>query len=115
MNLKYHIHESNIKCPYCDASCRDDDYSVGENFDNPIEFECLSCKKNFWAEANIVYTTYSDCSLNKIEHDFVSAGGEHPQVFNCENCSQYEVRTDQNKITFSDVKTALITTPPVSL
>ena len=90
MNLQYHIHESSIKCPYCDHECRNDDYDVDQN---ASEFECDSCEKTFWAEMNFVYSTHSDCSLNKQKHKWVNdAGGKYPQVFNCENCSQYEVR-----------------------
>ena len=89
MNLKYHIHESSIKCPYCDSEQRDDDYDVGED---KMEFECDSCGKVFWAEMNFVYSTHSDCVLNKQEHEWVSAGDKHSQVFDCKNCSQYEVR-----------------------
>ena len=89
MNLQYHIHKSKIKCPYCDHEQRDDDYDVDQD---AIEFECNNCEKVFWAEMNFVYSTHSDCSLNKQEHKWVSADGKHQHVFNCENCSQYEVR-----------------------
>ena len=91
MNLQYHIHESTIKCPYCDCDCRDDDYEVAQDFDDRIEFECQSCERIFWAEASIVYSTHSDCALNDEKHDWENSG-HHPTVFNCKNCSQYEVR-----------------------
>jgi hypothetical protein len=89
LNLKYHIYEGSVKCPYCDKDCPDDDYSV--EVDNQIEFECDHCEKTFWAEMNYSYSTYSDCSLNDIEHDWEQSES-HPTVFNCRNCAQHEVR-----------------------
>ena len=91
MNLQYHIHESRIKCPYCDKECEDDDYNIAEQFDSQVDFECPYCEKIFFAEANIVYSTYSDCELNNEEHDF-EVSPTHPSVFNCKNCAKYEVR-----------------------
>ena len=91
MNLQYHIHESKIKCPYCDAECNDDDCQVGNEFDSQVDFECDDCGKTFFAEANVVYSTYSNCELNDEEHDF-EVSPTHPSVFNCKNCTKYEVR-----------------------
>jgi len=88
MNLQYHIHESSIKCPYCDHDCQDDDYVVDQD---KTEFECDKCEKVFWAEMNYVYSTYSDCSLNEIEHEWQQSK-THKMVYNCKNCSQYDVR-----------------------
>ena len=93
MNFLYHIHEQSIKCPYCDKDCEDDDYVVARELDNRIEFECEYCYKKFWAEACMVYNTYSDCNLNDIEHSFKPTKS-HPMVFDCENCYQTEVRED---------------------
>ena len=95
MNLQYHIHKSSIKCPYCNHEQRDDDYDVDQD---AIEFECDNCEKIFWAEMNIVYSTHSDSSLNGQEHKWVSANGKFSQVFNCENCSLYEVRKNDGEI-----------------
>ena len=90
-NLQYHIHESQIKCPYCDTECYDDDYQVGNEFDSPVDFECDNCEKVFFAEANVVYSTYSDCELNNEDHDF-EVSRTHPTVFNCKRCYKTEVR-----------------------
>ena len=90
-NLQYHIHESRIKCPYCDAECNDDDCHVGNEFDSQVDFECDDCGKTFFAVANVVYSTYSNCELNDEEHDF-EVSPTHPSVFNCKNCTKYEVR-----------------------
>ena len=89
--------KNNIKCPYCDRDCVDDDYAVfQEGFDNQIEFECEHCGKSFHAEPNVVYSTYSDCKLNgDEEHDF-KATESHPTVFHCEKCYQWEVREIAN-------------------
>ena len=90
MNFNYHINESDIKCPYCDEECEDHDYYVAQTFDDRMEFECEHCGKVFWATSSIVFSTYSDCSLNGKKHDF-KASKSHPTVFNCENCYQSEV------------------------
>jgi transcription elongation factor Elf1 len=90
MNLQYHIHKSKIKCPYCDHEQRDDDGSVDQDVS---EFECGNCEKVFWVEMNILYSTHSDCALNRQEHKWINdVSDKYPQIFNCENCSQYEVR-----------------------
>ena len=89
VNLDYYIYEPNIKCPYCNKDCRDDDYIV--ELDAQIEFECEHCEKMFHVEPCIVYCTYSDCKLNGKEHDFEQSES-HPTVFNCKNCYQHEVR-----------------------
>jgi len=91
MNFNYHIHKSDIRCPYCDERCTDDDYVVAQELETRVEFECEHCGKLFWAESSIVFSTYSDCKLNGDEHDFKSAE-KYPSVFNCENCYQTEVR-----------------------
>ena len=91
MNLQYHIHESKIKCPYCDEENNDDDCQVAAEFDSRVDFECDHCGKTFFAEANVVYSTYSDCELNDEEHYF-EVSPTHPTVFNCKNCTKYEVR-----------------------
>jgi len=91
MNLNYHISEPVIKCPYCDKGCQDDDYEVAEDLGSTNEFECSHCEKKFWASAHVSYDTHSDCGLNGIDHNYI-ASESHPTVFNCENCSQYEVR-----------------------
>jgi len=92
INLQYHIHESKIKCPYCDAECNDDDYNVAnQGFDSQVDFECDHCGKIFFAEANIVYSTYSDCELNDEEHDFL-VSKTHPTVFYCRKCYRSQVR-----------------------
>lgn len=98
INLNYHIHESSLKCPYCDETCVDDDHCVGEDgFDVKTEYQCEHCDKTFHAEANIVYSTYSDCSLNGIDHEWYSIKS-HPTVFHCKNCSQYDVRTPKEAL-----------------
>ena len=88
MNLKYHIHTSSVKCPYCDNDNEDCDHEV--NSEDPIEFECEHCHKIFHAEMNYVYTTYSDCGLNHKEHEWYNSES-NPTVFHCKNCSQYKV------------------------
>ena len=93
MNFNYHIHKSSIECPYCDKSLIDDDGEVAMSPEERIEFECIYCGKKFWADSCIVYNTYSDCKLNGEEHKF-KASKSHPTVFNCENCYEYEVRSN---------------------
>jgi len=91
INLQYHIYESNIKCPYCDRECYDDDCEVAQNLGAYVDFECTRCEKVFFAESSVVYSTYSDCNLNGEEHDF-EASKTHPTVFNCKRCYKTEVR-----------------------
>jgi hypothetical protein len=93
MNLNYHIHVSDVQCPYCDLDCEDSEYEVARDLERRIEFECEHCEKKFHAEACIVYSTYSDCKLNDEKHDFEQSES-HPTVFNCKNCSQTEVRSN---------------------
>ena len=88
MNLRYHIHEANIKCPYCDKECPDDDYEVAKDIETRIEFECVHCGKKFWAESCIVYCTYADCALNGKTHDFIET--HIPGFFKCNECEHYE-------------------------
>ena len=95
MNYNYHIYESDIQCPYCNKSCYDDDYSVAQDLDSRVEFECDHCEKRFWVEASIVYSTYSDCGLNGEKHQFINDSKKYPTVFNCKNCSQTEVRKNK--------------------
>ena len=92
MNFLYHIDETRIKCPYCDKECSDDDHSVSE-IEEWVIFECEHCEKTFFAQANIAYTTYSDCKLNDVEHEFESSES-HPTVFNCKNCYHWEVKNE---------------------
>ena len=92
MNFNYHIHVSNVKCPYCDKDCKDSEYEAAQELETKIEFECEHCGKVFWVESSIVYSTYSDCKLNGNEHLFKNDSEKHPTVFNCEKCSQHEVR-----------------------
>ncbi len=96
MNYNYHIYNSSIKCPYCDKDCQDEEYTVTQRLETRIEFECEHCGKVFWAEACVVYSTYSDCRLNGDEHLFKNDCAEYPTVFDCENCSQHEVRFDKS-------------------
>lgn len=91
MNLRYHIHKSSVTCPYCDKTCHDDDYIVGQELETQVEFECEHCGKTFWAESCIVYSTYSDCKLNNEEHQFRQSEAVSA-LFQCDNCYQYEVR-----------------------
>lgn len=93
MNYNYHIHKSNIQCPYCDKICADDDYVVSQNMEEKIKFECENCGRMFWIEACVVYNSYSDCELNDKEHDFINDCEKHPTVFNCKNCYQTKVVT----------------------
>jgi sarcosine oxidase delta subunit len=86
MNLQYHIHESSIKCPYCDKESENYDYEVDQD---AAEFECGHCEKIFWAEMNFVYSTHSDCGLNGDEHEWIQ--GTQKTVFQCKNCAQYKV------------------------
>ena len=94
MNFQYHIHESSIKCPYCDCECHNDDYTIDQD---QSEFECDSCGKTFWAEMNFVYSTYSDCELNGKEHDYEQASETHPTLYSCKNCYQYKVEVVPEK------------------
>ena len=96
MNLNYHINESQIKCPYCDAEY----YLDGEinDFETKEELYCGSCERKFWAEANINYSTYSDCSLNGKDHEFENNVAAFPTVFNCKNCYQHEVRNGESDV-----------------
>ena len=96
MNVNYHIYVSNVKCPYCDKDCEDTEYEVARELETRIEFECEHCGRKFYAEACIVYSTYSDCELNDEKHDFKQSES-HPTVFDCENCSHYEVRSCPEK------------------
>ena len=91
MNLQYHIYEPGIKCPYCDEECNDDDYQVAAKFNSKVDFECDHCGKTFFAVAEVVYSTYSNCKLNDEEHDF-KVSPTHSTVFNCKKCTEYEVR-----------------------
>lgn len=93
MNFNYHIYAPSIKCPYCDKECYDDDYLVAQDLEVRVEFECEYCGKVFYAEACIVYNTYSDCALNNKEHIFKQSKS-HSRVFNCENCYYTEVRDE---------------------
>ena len=89
MNFNYHIHKSNIECPYCDKTCNDDDYSVA--LEVKVKLECESCGKNFYVDTCVVYNTYSDCALNGKEHDLIQSKS-HPTVFDCDNCYHHEVK-----------------------
>ena len=95
MNLNYHIHKSDIICPYCDKECSVENYGVARDLEEKIELECEHCEKIFWAESCIVYNTYSDCGLNNEEHKFKNDCDEYPTVFNCQNCQKCEVRDNQ--------------------
>jgi uncharacterized Zn-finger protein len=90
MGYLYHIHEFNIKCPYCDKEYQDDDYEVAREFDSEVELECEYCGKKFWAESCIVYSTYADCALNGKSHDLIEThiAGQ----FKCNDCEHYEYR-----------------------
>jgi hypothetical protein len=94
MNFNYHIHKSNILCPYCDKECRDDDYEVARDFDNKIEWECEHCGKKFWAESCIVYNTEGDCALNGESHDLIET--HIKGQFKCNNCEHYSYIEDYN-------------------
>ena len=88
MNLKYHIYEHNIICPYCDGEYRDDDYEVaGENGEEVI-LECGHCHKKFTAHTSIVYCTYSSCNLNNEEH--ILEETHIKGFFTCKNCEYSE-------------------------
>ncbi len=100
MNFNYHIHSSDIKCPYCDKECEDDDYVVAQELETQIDFECEHCGKTFHAVSCIVFNSYSDCSLNGKKHDF-ECSKHHPTVFSCKNCYQTEVRTPPTSSTQS--------------
>lgn len=95
MNYNYHIHKSDITCPYCDKGCYDEDYVVARNLEERIEIECEHCGRMFWAESCIVFNTYSDCSLNGEDHDFQNDSEKYPTVFSCRNCQESEVRDNQ--------------------
>ena len=92
MNTKYYIQEPDIKCPYCDK----DYYNDGEinDIEKKVELECDACEKKFWAEASIAYSTYSDCSINDMPHEwertFVTGW------YSCKNCCQYEYREKED-------------------
>jgi hypothetical protein len=88
MNIKYHISEPDIKCPYCDKHYADDDFEVVYYYN--VQLECGHCEKHFWASARTSYDTNTDCSLNSIEHDWYNSES-HPTLFHCHNCSQYKV------------------------
>ena len=85
MNFNYHISEIQIKCPYCDKNCADDDHIV--NGESPTEFECEHCGKKFWASMHYSYDTKSDCELNGQDHVW-RAQPPHPRVHYCDNCAQ---------------------------
>lgn len=87
MNLNYHIHKSDIKCPYCDQEYQDDDYEVARNMEEQTELECEHCGKKFNAKTCVVYNTYADCELNKESH--VLTETHIPGFFQCENCQHY--------------------------
>lgn len=87
MECNYHIHESDIKCPYCDEDCYDDDYTVSQNLEERIEFECEHCDKKFYAEASIAFSTYADCELNGKEHDLEET--HIKGFFKCRVCEYY--------------------------
>lgn len=55
-------------CPYCDSMFQD-----SWDFDEDESVECDECGKLFELEVEIetTYTTYSNCSLNGEEHDWV--------------------------------------------
>ena len=89
-SMNYHIQESNIKCPHCDRDCEND--GVVEELETREEFECEHCGTKFWAEASVAYSSYSDCSLNNKEHEWENLTEKYPEVFNCKNCYQHEVR-----------------------
>jgi uncharacterized Zn-finger protein len=90
MNLNYHIHESSIKCPYCDEIYQDDDYAVTSEFETRVEVECSDCGKRFYAESCIVFNTYSDCKLNNTEHCWEKSTID--SLFNFKNCHETDIR-----------------------
>ena len=90
MNFNYHIHKSNIECPYCDKTCHDDDYVVAKELETKVEFECESCGKKFYVDACVVYNTYSDCALNGKKHNLIQSENS-PALFDCNDCYYYEV------------------------
>ncbi len=93
MNLNYHIHKSDTKCPYCDQSCEDDDYTVAKEDGDRVEFECPHCEKRFWAETDRVYSTHADCALNNETHELEES--EHiKNLYNCKNCPHFEMKKD---------------------
>ena len=91
MNFNYHIHNSYVKCPYCDKNCDDSEGMVAAQGETRIEIECEHCEKKFFADSSIVYNTYSDCELNGEKHD-LRPSGSHPTVFHCKNCYYHEVK-----------------------
>ena len=93
MNLQYHIREGDVKCPYCNKVC-DNDGINALDLDRKTELECDHCEKRFYATAEVVYSTYSDCKLNGEEHE-LEVAANHPTVFNCKNCSHYEVKKSE--------------------
>jgi len=66
----------------------DDECSLAPNLENKIKLECDHCRKMFWAEAQVVYSTYFDCSLNEEEHEWEETSIEG--FYQCKNCPEYE-------------------------
>ena len=91
MNFKYRIWEPDIKCPYCDKDCYDDEHESASNLEVKIEMECEHCEKNFYVVSSINYCTYSDCELNNERH--VLKGGENVlSLLQCNNCYHFELK-----------------------
>ena len=96
MKLNYHIHESNIKCPYCNKDCADDDYIVSRNFEEMIKFECEHCGKMFYAISNIVFSTYADCGLNGKKHKLEKT--HIKGFFKCKVCEYFTYKPKINEL-----------------
>ena len=92
MNIKYHITEPSILCPYCDKEF----YNDGEvcEFETRVELECGSCGERFFAEAVVCYSTFSDCELNGNKHvwEMTSAKG----LYECRDCYQHDYRKEED-------------------
>lgn len=86
--LNYHIHKSNIICPYCNEEYDDDDYEVSRDLESKVELECEKCGKNFRASAEIVFNTEAACELNNKEHELIETHVKG--FFKCRVCKHYE-------------------------
>lgn len=90
MNLNYHIHESTIKCPFCNREHADIDHIGRRNLDTSVEFDCVQCGKKFIVESCIVYNSYSNCKLNGESHTYEET---HIKGFyTCKHCSEFSAQ-----------------------
>lgn len=84
MNTKYHIHNTTITCPYCD---KEQDFDCPpDEFNKEETNQCGYCDKFFTTTMEVVFSTYSDCKANKMEHDFKETN--IAGFYMCENCEE---------------------------